>query len=77
MCGMPRVEWWERDIRDLIDEVDEDGAVHDTLTQSGLLNFFQIPLMCSTNLLMSKLVIFWDRDVECSTKQGERLEITL
>ena len=65
MCGIPRVEWWERDIRDLIDEVDEDGAVQDTLARRGLLKFFQIPLMRSSRLLLNKLVIFWDRDVEC------------
>ena len=31
MCRMPQVGWWERDIGDLGDEVEEDGSVHYTL----------------------------------------------
>ena len=55
----------------------DDPAVQDFLSQSGLWNFFQIPLMRSTKLLLDKIVIFWDREAECFIIQDERIEITL
>ena len=57
--------------------MEEDGALQDMLSQCGLLNFFEIPFMCSTKLLLDKMVIYWDGDFECFIIHGERLEITL
>ena len=74
---MSGVTWWERDIGTLLEQVYEDGTVVDTLTQCGLLNYLHIRLMHSTNMLLDKLVKFWDREAKCLIIQEDRIDIKI
>ena len=56
MCRMLWVVWQEQDIGTLRGQELGDEVVVDTLSWSGMLKYFQVPLMHTLRLLLETLV---------------------
>ena len=68
--------WRKRDVGTLQRQAMQREGVRDTLSHSGLLKYFQVPLMQIAGLLLETIVSSRNIDVECFIIQGEKLEIT-
>jgi hypothetical protein len=71
------VRWRERDWEPLREEVAEARpAVRATLAASGLLKFFECPLLRAQEYLLHCLIEMWSPQQHCFFVRGERVEFT-
>ena len=70
--------WWrERDWLQLRDAVaNADPAVRATLATSGLLNFFECPLIWAQEYLLQFLLHMWSPDLHCFLVRGDQIPFT-
>jgi hypothetical protein len=72
------VRWRERDWEPLREEVAEARpAVRVTLAASGLLKFFECPLLRAQEYLLHCLIEMWSPRQHCFFVRGERVEFTV
>ena len=72
------VRWCERDWEPLREAVVEARlAVQASLVASGLLNFFECPLIRAQEYLLQFLIEIWSPEQHCFLMRGERVAFTV
>ena len=72
-----QVNWRERDLGTLREEIKADQGVHHVFNRFGVLTFLENPLMRAGEPLLARIISYWDLEYQVFVVQGHRIELTV